>query len=396
MFQGLRGTGHLRPCPADRPRRALHLGLDRRHRQDPAPSHHVPAPPRPRAPSRPTSTAPLRDAPTVTAEAAPTTDTAEGGTSAESPYSPAVVSAGPPTGPGQPYKPADEQAATTRDREPASAPGAAWRPSSRSPLTGSWAPVPAPGHRPRPGPAPALHRRPGRQPPVQHQQRRNGRCHVARGSCRWGSGVLHVLEQEFSLSSQEILQIIATRNRLAVAVRGGVAEHHLERVLRADPIVERLERLDLDARPDFDVTLSDGRRLLVECKNDSPSPTPTAATRSRSRRRAPARATPRASSMAVSALAGSTRPTSSTSSPPASTPPTRPGPSATAHHFSYPPPRPPWPRRPRAAHQRPLVRHPRPRTLSLDAPDGTAAATGMPASSVPRTYPPSAQADCRP
>lgn len=85
-------------------------------------------------------------------------------------------------------------------------------------------------------------------------------------------GGLHTLEQEFALSSQEILEIIATRNRLSVAVRGGVAEHHLERVLRADPAVDRLQRLDEDGQPDFDVQLTDGRRLRVECKNASPKP----------------------------------------------------------------------------------------------------------------------------
>jgi len=83
-------------------------------------------------------------------------------------------------------------------------------------------------------------------------------------------GTRHVLEREFALSSAEILEIIATRNRLAVAVRGGVAEHHLERHLReADEIVQ-VRRLDRDGQPDFEVTLVDGRSLQVECKNVSP------------------------------------------------------------------------------------------------------------------------------
>jgi hypothetical protein len=81
---------------------------------------------------------------------------------------------------------------------------------------------------------------------------------------------LHELEQEFSLSSREIIDIIAGRGRLKVAVRGGVAEHHLERTLRADPAVGKVKRLDLDALHDFDVTLKDGRELRVECKNASP------------------------------------------------------------------------------------------------------------------------------
>ena len=81
---------------------------------------------------------------------------------------------------------------------------------------------------------------------------------------------LHELEQEFSLSSREIIDIIAGRGRLKVAVRGGVAEHHLERTLRADPAVNTVERLDQDALHDFDVTMRDGRLLRVECKNASP------------------------------------------------------------------------------------------------------------------------------
>lgn len=84
------------------------------------------------------------------------------------------------------------------------------------------------------------------------------------------SGTLHRLEQQFGLSSSEILDIIAGRNRLAVAVRGGVAEHHLERVLRNDPDVVAVRRLDVDSMHDFDVTLRDGRTLRVECKNAAP------------------------------------------------------------------------------------------------------------------------------
>lgn len=80
----------------------------------------------------------------------------------------------------------------------------------------------------------------------------------------------HVLEDQFDLTSQQILDIIGGRHRLAVAVRGGVAEHHLERKLLADPDVAGLERLDVDAMHDFNVTLTDGRLLRVECKNASP------------------------------------------------------------------------------------------------------------------------------
>lgn len=84
------------------------------------------------------------------------------------------------------------------------------------------------------------------------------------------AGGRHVLEEQFALSSQQILDIIGGRNRLAVAVRGGVAEYHLERELDASDAVYRSERLDIDALHDFDVQLVDGRELRVECKNASP------------------------------------------------------------------------------------------------------------------------------
>jgi hypothetical protein len=80
----------------------------------------------------------------------------------------------------------------------------------------------------------------------------------------------HVLEEQFALTSEQILDIIGGRNRLSVAVRGGVAEYHLERQLDEAPDVVALERLDVDAMHDFNVTLVDGRVLRVECKNASP------------------------------------------------------------------------------------------------------------------------------
>ncbi len=58
--------------------------------------------------------------------------------------------------------------------------------------------------------------------------------------------------------------------RLQVAVKGGVAEHHLGRLLRADPAIASVAGLDQDAQPDFDVLMTSGRPVLVECKNVSP------------------------------------------------------------------------------------------------------------------------------
>src|SRR5436305_808570 len=42
---------------------------------------------------------------------------------------------------------------------------------------------------------------------------------------------VHDLERAFDLSAREILEIVAERPRLGMAMRGGVAEHHLGRPL---------------------------------------------------------------------------------------------------------------------------------------------------------------------
>lgn len=81
----------------------------------------------------------------------------------------------------------------------------------------------------------------------------------------------HALESQFALNAQEILDIIDGRSRLAVAVRGGVAEHHLETGLRSSRRVRSVERRDRDGEPDFDVVLADGRSFVIECKNVSPT-----------------------------------------------------------------------------------------------------------------------------
>ncbi|MGC0142650.1 MULTISPECIES: hypothetical protein [Micrococcales] len=80
----------------------------------------------------------------------------------------------------------------------------------------------------------------------------------------------HVLEEQFALTSEQILDIIGGRNRLSVAVRGGVAEYHLEHLLESSPDISAVERLDVDAMHDFNVILADGRLMRVECKNASP------------------------------------------------------------------------------------------------------------------------------
>lgn len=81
----------------------------------------------------------------------------------------------------------------------------------------------------------------------------------------------HVLEEEFALSSSEILDVIRSGKRLAVAVKGGIAEKHLERYLNNQPSVDRAVPIDEDGKHDFDVYLRSGAILRVECKNASPN-----------------------------------------------------------------------------------------------------------------------------
>lgn len=84
---------------------------------------------------------------------------------------------------------------------------------------------------------------------------------------------IHSLERQFDLSPREILDIIEERPRLGVAMRGGVAERHLERSLRADEAVGRIELDETDGPPDFVVeALGASDMVSVECKNASPKP----------------------------------------------------------------------------------------------------------------------------
>ena len=78
------------------------------------------------------------------------------------------------------------------------------------------------------------------------------------------------LERAYELPAAEILRIIAERSRLAMAVRGGVAEHHAGRRLREDPAVRRADVAHQEGPPDFWVTLRNGATVAVEVKNASP------------------------------------------------------------------------------------------------------------------------------
>lgn len=110
----------------------------------------------------------------------------------------------------------------------------------------------------------------GLDAPLRHAAAADAASEAARGPS--ASPTRHNLEQSFDLTAHEILDIIHSRMRLEVAVKGGVAEYHLGRLLQADRAVASVAGLDQDAQPDFDVRMSDGTAVLVECKNVSPEP----------------------------------------------------------------------------------------------------------------------------
>lgn len=83
------------------------------------------------------------------------------------------------------------------------------------------------------------------------------------------SSQTHRLENVFGLDSSAILDIIDANFRSGIAVRGGVAERHLERVLNEDQSTSTVTPLDADGQPDFRVVTAKGQSFTIECKTAS-------------------------------------------------------------------------------------------------------------------------------
>lgn len=80
---------------------------------------------------------------------------------------------------------------------------------------------------------------------------------------------MHPLERDFEMSASEILDVIAKHNRCLIAVRGAIAEEHLERhleALREQGSITEFTALDKDGRPDFIIPYRN-KQFTVECKN---------------------------------------------------------------------------------------------------------------------------------
>lgn len=89
---------------------------------------------------------------------------------------------------------------------------------------------------------------------------------VATGGSLSVSVTQHQLEIQLGLAATEILDIVSGAFRLAAAVRGGVAEHHLKQQLNATGGLSRVRHINKDGQPDFEVQYR-RRTFLIECKN---------------------------------------------------------------------------------------------------------------------------------
>jgi len=65
---------------------------------------------------------------------------------------------------------------------------------------------------------------------------------------------IHALSLEFELAEQEVLDLIQSAPPLKMAVRGWVAEAHLENQLLSLPEIEECVRIEEDGKPDFKVS----------------------------------------------------------------------------------------------------------------------------------------------
>lgn len=83
------------------------------------------------------------------------------------------------------------------------------------------------------------------------------------------SSAEHKLLTQFGLPIDQILDLIAENPRLHTAVRGGVAERHLQLVLKTMRGVTDIQKINEDGKPDFAIKFQ-RKPFRIECKNVSP------------------------------------------------------------------------------------------------------------------------------
>jgi hypothetical protein len=77
----------------------------------------------------------------------------------------------------------------------------------------------------------------------------------------------HALLEELDIAPQALFDLIEGASRLKMAVRGWVAESHLEQMLRNLPGVTECVRVEAEGQPDISLRWKGGAPILIECKN---------------------------------------------------------------------------------------------------------------------------------
>lgn len=81
------------------------------------------------------------------------------------------------------------------------------------------------------------------------------------------SHVSHKLLDELQIAPEALLDLISSASRLKMAVRGWVAEQHLETHLRSIHGITECTRLQGDGKPDIRLRWKGSEPIFVECKN---------------------------------------------------------------------------------------------------------------------------------
>lgn len=79
--------------------------------------------------------------------------------------------------------------------------------------------------------------------------------------------ISHKLLNELQITPEALLDLISSASRLKMAVRGWVAESHLETHLKTIRQISECTRLLDDRRPDISLRWKGSRPILIECKN---------------------------------------------------------------------------------------------------------------------------------
>lgn len=81
------------------------------------------------------------------------------------------------------------------------------------------------------------------------------------------ASVSHKLLEELQLEPEALFDLIEGAARLKMAVRGWVAEQHLETALTAVPGVSDCRRINAEGQPDISLRWKGSPPILIECKN---------------------------------------------------------------------------------------------------------------------------------